>query len=129
MQARDPRRDHTARESPGGPSALEAALTYLRRGWRVIYLPLRSKNPGRTDWQLEQLTESDLRERLTGVPKNISGLLGDPSGGLTDIDLDTPEALMLADAFLPTTGSIFGRPGKPRSHWLYYAEPMVPTAK
>jgi hypothetical protein len=39
--------------------------------------------------------------------------------GLTDVDLDCLEAVRLAPHFLPPTGSIYGRPGKRRSHYLY----------
>ena len=45
--------------------------------------------------------------------------LGEPSGLLVDIDLDHPTAVALAHTYLPPTQSVFGRPGKPRSHWLY----------
>ena len=40
-------------------------------------------------------------------------LLGEPSGGLVDVDLDSPEALALAERLLPPTASRFGRPSKP----------------
>jgi hypothetical protein len=46
-----------------------------------------------------------------------------------DVDLDTPEAIALASHFLPPTDSIFGRSGKPQSHWLYLPDPPVETAK
>jgi hypothetical protein len=36
-------------------------------------------------------------------------ILGPPSSGLTDIDLDCPEAIGLASYFLPRTGAVFGR--------------------
>jgi hypothetical protein len=49
-------------------------------------------------------------------------ILGPPSGWLVDVDLDCAEAMRLADYFLPGTESIFGRDGKPRSHWEYIAE-------
>jgi P4 family phage/plasmid primase-like protien len=41
------------------------------------------------------------------------------SKGLTDVDLDCPEALAIAPYLLPNTGSIFGRASNPASHWLY----------
>jgi hypothetical protein len=46
---------------------------------------------------------------------------------LIDVDLDHPLALELAAARLPPTASIFGRPSKRRSHWLYYAASPVAT--
>jgi len=60
---------------------------------------------------------------------NIGVLLGDPSGWLVDIDLDHPRAVELADEYLPATDAIFGRPSKPRSHWLYIATSPVATKK
>jgi hypothetical protein len=47
---------------------------------------------------------------------------GGRSGGLVDADLDCPEALDLAPEILPPTAAIFGRPSKPKSHWLYSVE-------
>ena len=39
-------------------------------------------------------------------------------GNIGDVDLDCPEALQLADYFLPATGFEFGRESTPRSHRL-----------
>jgi hypothetical protein len=50
---------------------------------------------------------------------NIGLLLGEPSGGLIDIDLDAPEAVAIGRLLLPPTGWISGRRSKPRSHWWY----------
>jgi hypothetical protein len=44
--------------------------------------------------------------------------MGEASGGLADVDLDTTKAVRAAPYFLPRT-LCFGRPSKPRSHWLY----------
>ena len=45
--------------------------------------------------------------------------MGPASGDLTDVDLDCVEAIMMAQAYLPATHSIYGRASKPRSHYLY----------
>ncbi|MDP9479557.1 MAG: bifunctional DNA primase/polymerase [Actinomycetota bacterium] len=66
--------------------------------------------------------EDKLRTVFGGEPKNIGVKLGEPSGDLVVVDLDVPEAIALAPLFLPRTGSVSGRPGKPRSHWHYVAE-------
>jgi DNA polymerase I-like protein with 3'-5' exonuclease and polymerase domains len=50
---------------------------------------------------------------------NVGLLLGQPSGGLVDVDLDVPEALAVARLLLPATGWVSGRKGSPRSHWWY----------
>jgi hypothetical protein len=47
--------------------------------------------------------------------------LGEHSGGLTDVDLDSAEAILAAPYFLQST-QCFGRASKPRSHWLYTSE-------
>src|SRR5262249_6931914 len=43
------------------------------------------------------------------------------SGGLVCVDIDAPDVLDLADQYLPPTGMVEGRPGKPRSHRWYTA--------
>jgi hypothetical protein len=45
--------------------------------------------------------------------------MGASSGGLTDLDLDCPEAVAIASYILPRTPAIFGRASKRASHWLY----------
>jgi len=99
---------------------LDLALEYLRRGWAPIPIPFRDKNPGRFGWQKERHTKDDWRQNCNnGQQINVGVLMGEPSGGLTDIDLDHPIALKLARFFLPVTGLTFGRRSKPESHWLY----------
>ena len=54
-----------------------------------------------------------MRGRLLGVePAN-----GESS--LVVVDLDVPEALILAPHILPPTGEVGGRAGAPRAHWYY----------
>ena len=79
----------------------------------------RGKNPLRPAWQ-----HSTLETPLTDFPQqcNIGVLLGTPSGGLVDIDLDCPEAIAAAPYLLPPTGLKFGRQSKPDSHWIYVVE-------
>ncbi len=101
---------------------LDIAKDYLRRGWQPIPIPHRSKNPNLSGWQKQIFVEADLPKHFNGKPQNIGILLGNNSNGLTDIDLDSPEAVKIADFFLPETQAVFGRDGKPRSHRLYYCE-------
>jgi len=82
----------------------------------------RSKKPIGEGWQDQRLELADLPREFFG-DRNIGLLLGGPSGGLADVDLDCNEALALAPAFLPTTAAIFGRRSKPHSHWLYQVTP------
>lgn len=50
---------------------------------------------------------------------DIGVVLGPKLNGPVDIDLDCDETVMLASKFLPPTKAVFGRPGKPRSHFIY----------
>jgi hypothetical protein len=52
-------------------------------------------------------------------------LLGEPSNQLVDVDLDHSLAIALAPQHLPSTGAVFGRKSKSRSHWLYYTEVLT----
>ena len=58
-------------------------------------------------------------QHFNGAPQNIGVQMGQKSKGLTDVDLDSPEALALAEAFLPPTNTVFGRSSTPRAHQLY----------
>jgi hypothetical protein len=69
-------------------------------------------------WQTLRITEATAAQFFNGKDQNISVLLGEASGGLTDVDLDTIEAVRAAPYFLPPT-LCFGRASKPSSHWLY----------
>ncbi len=106
---------------------LQTAIAYVRRGWSVIPIRLGSKNPGRTGWERLRLTEAELSRHFGRGPRNIGVLLGEPSHWLVDVDLDHQLAVALAPSCLPETGAIFGRPGKPRSHYLYVVTQPVNT--
>lgn len=100
-------------------SAIEQALAYIEMGWRPIPIPLRAKIPVIDAWPTLQITRDEVPHYF-GSPCNIGVILGDVSGGLVDIDLDSPAAVQLAPLFLPETQT-FGRASKPRSHMLYVA--------
>lgn len=110
-------------------TALDAARAYLARGWQPIPVPFRAKDPNRRGWQKLQLTLDDLGDHFDSKSQNVGILLGDPSGGLVDVDLDCPEALRLARVFLPRTDASFGRKSKPGSHRLYVAGRGVRTSE
>lgn len=102
------------------------AAKYLRRGWSVVPIPFRSKAPVLDGWQNLRIAEPAL-DHYFRARHNIGVLLGDPSNWLIDVDLDHKLAVELAPVFLPPTGAIFGRAGKRRSHWLYYASSPTST--
>ncbi len=108
---------------------IDTALAYIRRDWSPIPLPARSKAPVVEGWPELRLTAETAGEHFNGKPQNIGVLLGEPSGGLIDVDLDHPKAVSMATTYLPETGSIFGRPGKPRSHFLYRVSAPIATHK
>ncbi len=101
-----------------------AAAHYLGRGFIPIPIPRqgRCKAPTLTGWQDLRPAPEDLDGLFPDTPCNVGLLTGAPSNGLLDVDLDTCEAVTAGSLLLPRTGWIFGRQGKPRSHWLYQVE-------
>jgi DNA polymerase I-like protein with 3'-5' exonuclease and polymerase domains len=95
---------------------------YLGLGRIPIPIPRagRCKKPALKGWQDLRPAPEDL-DRLfpAGEPLNVGLLLGAPSDGLVDIDLDAPEAVTVAPLLLPQTGWVSGRTGKPHSHYWY----------
>jgi hypothetical protein len=107
----------------------EQALAYIRRGWAPLPVAYKGKKPSCGDsWGQLRLTESDVERYFNSGETNIGVILGPPSGGLVDIDLDCPEALRLARFILPKTELRFGRESTPDSHWLYISSVEERTA-
>lgn len=106
-----------------------AARSYSERGWAWIDLPHGAKAPTTKNWTELRYTIGDIPQRFNGRPKNIGVLLGEASSGLVDIDKDCSEAVLLAPYFLDNTACSFGRPGSPKSHDLYIAEPLANTKR
>ena len=103
----------------GALSPVEIAKDYIRRGWSPVPVPFRAKFPPITGWQNLRVTDNNVDDHFDDHPSNIGVILGPASNGLTDIDLDSPEALAVAPYFLPNTAAIFGRASTRSSHWLY----------
>ena len=95
-----------------------AARAYIRRGYSPIPVPNRKKGPKLPGWQNLQIDEQQVEEYFRDAG-NMGLLLGEPSGGLIDVDLDSPETLAIADDFLPPTKLIHGRNSKRASHRWY----------
>src|SRR6056297_1407921 len=89
---------------------------YRQRGWYCVPLKPRSKSPSRRDWTNLRLAPDVFPDNC-----NVGIILGEPSGWLVDVDLDCPEAIELADQYLPLTPAITGRPSSPKSHRWYIA--------
>ena len=112
------------------PDASSAAKLYLERGLSPIPLPARSKNPGYSGWQQLRLTAGNVDDQFpVSQPLNIGILNGAPSENLADVDLDAPEARLVAPFLLPGTGWIFGRPSALRSHWIYRTDIALDRAQ
>ncbi len=105
-----------------------AARAYIKRGWSPVPLQEGTKRPGLERWTELRVKLDEVDEYFDGGD-NIGILTGEPSGGLTDIDLDAAEARVLADEWLPDTELIHGRPSNPRSHYLYLVDEHVKTKK
>src|SRR4051812_9714553 len=88
---------------------MEAALGYLRLGIFLVPIPFKEKGPRTKDWQKLRLDEPGIRREFGHSPVNFGAILGEPSGWLTDIDLDCREASSIAPEFLPTTQRKSGR--------------------
>jgi putative DNA primase/helicase len=92
---------------------------YRGRGWKLVRLRPGSKKPYERAWQHDDCDPGAFTEA-----DNFGVVLGEASGGIVDVDLDQPEAVVAAGFLLPPTGVVFGRPSNPSSHRLYrVAEP------
>jgi hypothetical protein len=108
-------------------STQEYARRYLDRGLTVVPIPAGKKGPVLTNWHNLRIPPEDIHRYFNGKPQNIGILLGEPSGGLVDVDIDVEEAVKIAGRFLPTTLTS-GRDSAPDSHWWYRA-PGAETEK
>lgn len=86
---------------------------YKDAGWDIF--PLKGKHP-RVKW-------SSAFKGEWSDADNIGVALGKRSNGLTDLDLDWPEAAGVAGLLIGTKQTVvFGREGKPSSHFLFYSD-------
>jgi virulence-associated protein E/bifunctional DNA primase/polymerase-like protein len=109
-------------------SAADAAAFYVGLGILPVPVAFQGKKPKGNDWEKLRIDATSVSSYFNGHPQNIGALLGVSAlgnSGLTDVDLDAPEALAVASAFLPDTKFVFGRTSKPASHWLYLGDPPV----
>ena len=95
-----------------------AARNYKAAGYEPLPIPKGQKAPNLPRWTKFRVGKDDVNAYFT-EGDNLGLLLGKPSRGLIDIDLDVAEALDVADNFLPETEMIHGRKSKPSSHRYY----------
>ncbi len=94
------------------PDAVAIALAMLARNEAPTPLYAGLKKPRLMDWEkLYIRDEADVR-RLFSHGDNVGRLNGEASGKSVDVDLDTREAIALADYFLPETDCMWGHPKK-----------------
>jgi len=105
---------------------LDAAITWIQKGFSPVPVPHRSKRPVLKEWQRLEITTEGASQYFNGASQNIGVLLGDKFGS-ADVDCDCPEAITAARELLPETGLIFGRQSKPFSHFFYRSDPPART--
>jgi len=108
-------------------SPQDVVKSYLARGMRVVYWPAigDAKGPRFEGWPnatypLEDFQPGFRVGLLTGV--EIS-----PGKFLHDVDIDWSPGAVIAQAMLPPTDFVFGRPSKRVSHCLYTLPEGVPS--
>jgi hypothetical protein len=100
------------------PDILSTVRDYIALGWAPVPIPHRQKGPLLDAWQDLRVNAETAVAYFNGAKQNIGVILGKASGGLTDVDLDCPEAIAAAGYILPRT-AVFGHASKPASHWVY----------
>lgn len=118
----------TSQQSPGAHRSTRAAVEAVTRGFQPIPIPHQAKKPSLTAWTRMEWSPDNLAEVQEKFDEwaeagmtNLGLLLGEPSGGLVDVDLDHPKTTRLKDHFLPRTAMRSGRAGRPNSHYWYVA--------
>src|SRR5260370_28329673 len=106
-------------------SVLEVALDYIARGWTPVPVKYRTKQPIGNGWHTRVIDSASAPKHFNGTQLNVGIILGPHSHGLTDVDLDCAEAIIIAPYVLPSTKALFGRASKRCSHRLYYTDLSV----
>jgi hypothetical protein len=102
------------------------AQLYLDQGWKIVPLAPKSKRVTKAGWIGLEFTVEDFE------PGDNIGLrsVSDGSSSLVFVDLDSPEAVAMANyadpILLPPTSCVYGRPSKPRSKRIYVTTPPIP---
>ena len=111
-----------------GSETQEAVLNYIRSGLVPVPIPSGQKGPNLRGWPDLRIGENAIAKYFPNG-ENIGLILGAPSGGLVDVDLDSPEAVTLASSFLPITERIHGRRSSRASHRWYRTNPVASPEK
>ena len=73
---------------------LDAAISWIQKGFSPVPIPHRSKRPVIKGWEQLEMTVETAPQYFNGAPQNIGLLLGDKYGS-ADVDCDCPEAISL----------------------------------
>ena len=113
---------------------IEAFENYKKLGLDSLPIPYDenghpTKGPKVSGWNTKAANGEYTSEDFAD-PCNIGILLGGPRN-LTDIDCDSPEAVMIGREIMKTLPPTFtfGRPSKPRSHYIFVCDKSSPTEK
>lgn len=101
-----------------------AAREYIDMGWMPTPVKAGAKAPIGNNWQNRRFTSDEVGAAFR-ADANIGLLLGEPSAGLIDVDVDSPLALRLTH-ILPGTKLIHGREGNRSSHFWYQVTGVIP---
>lgn len=111
-------------------NVLQAAKIYIERGWSPMPVLYKSKTPPKDyKWREITCTNENVAQCFPSEKSNIGIRLGKYSDNLIDIDVDCPEAIVLAPKFLPHTDCVFGRKSKPNSHYFFNVDIVSGTKK
>lgn len=112
-----------------------AAVEAFHQGYVPIPIRSRAKRPHEAGWGSRRwATGKDVEQAFIawvadGDATNVGLLLGEPSGGLIDIDLDHELALRLRSYWLPPSAMMSGRSGRRMSHHWYLIEGDLPGTR
>jgi hypothetical protein len=101
-------------------NVLDYARRYISRGWSVVPVERGGKGCKLEGWQNLHIQSQEVDEYFES-DSNIGILLGEPSGNLTDVDLDSAEAEKVGAGLLPDTLT-GGRENRPRHHLYIVSE-------
>src|SRR5665213_2561005 len=108
-------------------SPIQIVQTYLEQNYRCVFWPAigDSKGPHEKEWPQKISTLADYHEGYrVGL---ITGHEILPGRWLHDVDLDWAPGSLIAQALLPQTGFVYGRPSKKVSHCFYTLPEALPS--
>ena len=115
----------------GSKTPLDSAKFYISKGFRPIPLPYKGKAPDFNGWQQFDCTEDEAEKYFNDRPSDFNDKKGNVAlildKGLVDVDLDSKEAVELAEYYLPAGGCKYGRETSRESHWMFYAKGSITT--